>query len=52
VLGPASALFGRQNALGVNLGLELGQERPAGLGSPGGAVGLSGPLFVRADLGA
>jgi len=52
MLDPAGAFLWRQDAAGVDLGFELGQERRSGLGGRGGSVGLSGPLLVGANLGA
>jgi hypothetical protein len=52
VLDPAGAFVGRQDAGGVDLGLELGHKPAAGFGGRGGSVGGSGPLLVGADFGA
>jgi hypothetical protein len=52
VLDPAGAFLGRQDAGRVDLGLELGNEPPAGLGGRGGSVRGSGPLLVGANLSA
>jgi hypothetical protein len=52
MLGPAGAFLGRHDPLGVDLGFELGQERPAGLGGRGAPVGFSGPSLVGAEFGA
>jgi hypothetical protein len=52
MLGTRSAFGRRQDALGVDLALELVEHRLARVGSSGGAIGCVCPGFMGCDLSA